>query len=1042
MPLPTGTWDAYGPGTDLAAWQNYYKFWKAAMQRTMTLGSRYFPRTNEDWSVVGGTGIISSMTPTSMTDNGANWPTNRWRDYFEPDVPEDDRRLPRNYDLIIYADAYDEPWKIVRSFIQTNGNKTIHFLDVGLDATDLGEFINKRYAIVKQWGLWWHERIPLWPNPKTYLSSSATSVGPGTIQDSIQRWPVNKWVGQRVAFTRNGRTRTGLITANTADILTFTSTHQPSPGTRYSIYKPLGTIPPIIGNAGPTPAWQWTGGPQNYKMGHAPWDDITSQPLVGAGGIALNGVQWLIYPEPGTFGEIEIEDRYLFDVDLWTGLTEKAIQSPSPDTSASGPDTCYTPYFYRAWRSLQVWVETVCSSFIEMKGWTSFGSPFGFPTLSVAKLFSICGINSGTGVMISHKTEYVSGEFIRTATLRLGNAPYYPIRVHYEIQRPNGEIAGHGTTVQHGPTVDVSGHGMSPEDAGNAVIFSYGWSRKVPKEFATMFDSTHFMPDAGESGEPDLNEPGTYVTTPKSTGYREAIDESSMTYDDDANAWVGENLGKVIESPRFLFQEGDVARYSGHNFRDTSTDLTEADSWAVYEDRGTFQGQYRKWPVALSGLATEAGAGFLTCSSLNLLQWGVMRNETGTATSGDATHLTDITKAGNGRWTAATGRWIGFVLTLTKGGVTKKTRVTGFSEGTQTLTFVACGITVDNTTTYSIEEPAHRLNRFKDRKLRITRASTTTAVVIVAHDNDTLFWNEAFVSLPGDSFEIVDPRFGTIWLRSGGQWVEPLGFPQTMKWYGNVVAIGRPHIRTMYGRAMKGDYEPSPTELKNTMNKLQWTPIGYSWTNKGEKNVRSGAHGGGGPIGPTRDTWVDADVYFAGKYWRGEEFVLMPGDPFYDQYGEGSGTWTEGDGVKPQAAAEISYDFTGVHGAGRGSSYAYGRASPHSLLSCVVDFYVWATLRTTPFEENTDSWPDKVQYKGPVPKDRWVLWASQGGTGERTTGARLGSLDPPDYVDLPYYNSGPPFGEGPGQIPGMNAWAGYDATFKQGIARWQGLTFV
>jgi hypothetical protein len=1131
MPLITGSWNSYASGSkDFDLWSGRYDFYLAIMQREQALGRRYWPTPN----VIHDEGVIGSMTTTSITDTSKTWDSNRWNAYH--DGNGEDQRVPEYYEVVIYADAYLTPWKTVKAFITSNDSNTIHFSDIGLDASDLTTFEGKRYAIIRQFGMWWTERIPQWPNPKTFIESgesewitngvvtaydedtdtltidlkqipsssisvtfriagtsftgtttattptptitftdaatSAADIGRQVsfkfnsitiLQDDQQNWTANEWAGKSVAFYVNGRTRTGTITSNTAKTLTLAGDYVASRSrpSAYAIFI-AGGADYILGHQ-PDQADKWTRGPQSANWSHVTADDLSSQVLWGAEGIAKNSVTWIRYPEIGVIGEPEITTEYLFDRDVITEPVEKITQIPETGQTRANGDSIKTPDYWKTWRAVQTYIEANCSNWLPMIG---YGGTQAFQNYVPATLFHALGINSGTGSVTGWEAVYSGGSFDYYATLNLGAHPYTPIGIYWAIIGEGNAVLGSGYLVAQGDgEVVVNGYGMTEEDVGRTVVFSYGWTRKVPNEFRHLFPRTYFEAGYDEDDvlitTPTSDTPGSWITRSASTAYRESKDESLGSVDS-LGGLKSSTYGEVIDSSRFPIQNGDTGRFVGANFADTTlTDSFSPDAPSLTEetieaDKGTFDGHTRRWEPRLRGAATDGGNFFLTDSAGNWEQFGSYTAATGTATSGSSTTLTDTSKASDGRWDAATGRWIGWTLTLTKGGITKKTLITGFS-GT-TLTFVACGITVDNSTTYSISEPRNILNRFKGRKLQIRKASDQTdhEVTIIANDGTTLFWSvsEGVTVEAGDSYVIDEPLHGTIWERSSGQWIKPTGMTSQTATFPNgvKVCVGRPDVRVQYGRAMKNDYSPDAdqvAEVKAAISALQWTQDGYSWVRHKYATGSDGAftgeafcsEGQGESPQHSFDTILNGgflfrcdgtDIYKCGaknEYQIAVNYGGPDGCPpisvcnpivFCDTNAD---PVQEGTGSGPPSASSAAFiDSTngGENSVGLSRNSAYGRATKTTLVAASMDFYNYGRYSLIDAgdiesEDVSESPYDPVQSPlcaginsierhrrfnamgDPVAWHRWTNWTSTGANTDATvdTSSMLGTFTQP-----------------------------------------------
>jgi hypothetical protein len=915
-----GTWTNHVIGTRMYWWFVYYQIIHAIRQREQCLGNRYFPRTSVIWTE----GIITSMGNTWLKDdskkpiiknnvntNPDSWPVGRWNNYRVADCPQD-QRIPKWYEVIIYSDAFDEPWKIVRAFVTGNDEYTLNFNDIGLKTEDTDGFIGKRFAVIKQFGIWWHERIPPWPNPPTYFEvpardewlingrvtavdiahhkltltikeipfspvsvtwkikdtsyTATVNANSPTIeytdmaidgsefdkevhykfndnrvfQSNSVSWAVNKYVGKAFAYKERGRVRIKAVTSNTSKTITINfGTNPPDTQTPFAVFT-VSTLPPPFPphytfDHSPEMPLRWTGTPQKYT-----WSHYIDDTIWGAGGIALNSVQWTRYPEPCVAADPEIVTEYMFDRDLWSGTTEKIIQDPSPDTGASGPDTCFTPNHWKSWRAYQRWCEDTSGNWVEHIDWTGWQSKT-IPHFNPSYCFGLLNINVRTATVKSIRHVNDGGVWYHYATFKFTNPlPYYPCGFYYHFWR-GYEVAAAGWAVANSQEVELPIQLDDVKDINKTVNISLGWTRKVPNEFMTMFDQTYFEPDMDFSGPiptpvvpPTAEYPGNYLTEAKSMGYKEAQDER---FGATAEGLLrNQSYGKCINSSTFKFKNGDKARYVGKNFKDT----TMPEAWDAYAkideairavDRGTYQGVYRNYKPTLTGVATEGSQIHLYDETQNWYQWGEMLVHIGTCTGGSNVTFHDHLKfdPDNGFWNGSTTRWVDFIVQLTKSGVTRKTVITAYNPVGQTATIIDCGIVVDNTTTYRISEPYGIRNRFRDREVKIKKKTTGTVYTVkVTHSDANHLFFTAVAGLtvePGDTFEIIEPEFGTIWQwdLANTKWIVPTGWTASQqKW-------SQPSVRTMYGRAMKDDYEPSIVELKSYINLLKDTEVDVAY---------------------------------------------------------------------------------------------------------------------------------------------------------------------------------------------------------------------
>lgn len=155
------SWTNFPPssGDDIQGWDWLKQLWLACHERQLAVDDSNWPRT----STVYDSGTISSITSTSMTDGTKTWASSRWFDWTSGADTDS-----VYYDVILDADNSD-PRKQIHASI-TGSTSTV--LSIG-DLTDfvtqgiiasVGSLGGTQYAIIKQGGLWWNERILPWPN--------------------------------------------------------------------------------------------------------------------------------------------------------------------------------------------------------------------------------------------------------------------------------------------------------------------------------------------------------------------------------------------------------------------------------------------------------------------------------------------------------------------------------------------------------------------------------------------------------------------------------------------------------------------------------------------------------------------------------------------------------------------------------------------------------------------------------------------------------------------------------------------------------------
>jgi hypothetical protein len=516
------------------------------------------------------------------------------------------------------------------------------------------------------------------------VAASPTFTG---FRDSQQRWVPNEHVGRDLLVYSNESPsflKRVAITANTADTITYsTKTWKPAIGTNWCIVASGGRAYP--GKAPVYPYW-WYRGIMDSFASHHPTD------VIGSASMPAGTIQT---PGQGPGGECDRPLDVAWDSDVWT---EPTI---APDDQLCGrpADKPYAPDLFKTIRGLQLAIESLSPDYVEAK---SYDGASSVPNLNPAEMFRLAGINSFTGtsgaVAGSSGNDGSSNNQIAVSGVTL---PYHPIQVWYSFKdteaAPTGGMGtegghigdyykwGRGYMLDNSTLVDESfdlvfrqdyDDGTNPivrGDNGRPVTISAGWTRYVPREFKRMFNSSVFIPDmvadidTGELNPVDPAAPvkfddesqdcygvGAYRTRGKSDHYIERKHENQSYKEPQGFGWEAGDT----------FQTGDIARYIGDNFSDPSIGGTATDGTsqfykdAVHSDaryvdhyftgiidpksQGDRDNQY-------GGISTEDGSTtWLKDKNQNWFdhQWfgGTMRTESGTATGGSTTSITDNTK--------------------------------------------------------------------------------------------------------------------------------------------------------------------------------------------------------------------------------------------------------------------------------------------------------------------------------------------------------------------------------------------------------------
>lgn len=263
MPLSTWgaspAWPPVNGTTDTQEWAWLIKAWYAMRQRpwchSSTIDPRW-PRSSVPFyapSSLGG--FVTAITATTLTDEDATewdgtgpvpWATGEedpfpaqlggWKIVIE--------RGPSDYGTFAEGDENDpaflDPVPVViadiTDFSDAGTTQTITIEDISDYVTSgeigaLSELVGKPYWIIPDYGVWWSERIPEWPNAEEMdfgtatLGTATTLTDLGvTTENGRVPWDSDEWVGKEIiAIGDYGlMVRGGIITGNTADTLTYT----------------------------------------------------------------------------------------------------------------------------------------------------------------------------------------------------------------------------------------------------------------------------------------------------------------------------------------------------------------------------------------------------------------------------------------------------------------------------------------------------------------------------------------------------------------------------------------------------------------------------------------------------------------------------------------------------------------------------------------------------------------------------------------------------------------------------------------------------
>lgn len=947
---------------DVQDWDTLAELWRACRERAWVLGREFFPggsatHDGEDrptsYSLGSNyTGRIDAMVRNAdgtytLTDGSKDWQptsgfcggTSRWINWSCSNAPW----VPAFYDCVIEVGELD-PWLVVRCRIVANTLTTLKLagqpIDDAITAKALPPFpawSGARYVIQRQStanhpALHWHERWPAWPNCKEHAIGFVVDTDGRSLIGDGATLPPGAMHGKELMTRAGGKLVRIPLDTNTPDgLIVFARPQFPPPdvGAKYAVIDAGGRWrypePPFEHDWWPLAArfrpslcgpLTWYGGfRRGFSSAHLSspevWsrypDGVLRQTPVAA--MQVNVLQ----DDPNNPGFCQSAFLDAMDVDVWS----------DPEDECTLPEFPHAPEFYFTLRGLQVWTESNADGFIEPKSYDNLSA---IPNFVTATWFKSFGCNAYTAVIslaTTAGTPHVNfspinlpagsidseifgqggGQLVHYAILDDDGLPIArgyssaPAAYNGTYGLLSGKLVNAGRIDLRGPTAEEQQFGTYPpadvsDWVGKRIVFSLGWDRFVPREVLSIYEATAFIRQGV-----DQMYPGFYVTRPASTRYAE--------YD---------VLGRITETGTPLLRHGDLVRYRGANWNDPTTADTGAEDYdTVYRDR---LNAYAQAPA--SGKVEEWGFYYVRDSAQT---WATKhRAESGTATGGSATTLTDTTKSGNPFWAGGDGRWTNFILKVTKQSTGVTWRVPITSTAGTTLGFAAVpGFTVAAGDTYEIVEYLV-LNAKKGRTLRIFDEGGVLHEVTITHsDADTLFFARQSFRVPqGTSFEIFEWQPGVVlkWDGVAQKFVKPTGADprgaslQPPAQFHDDPRENLPSIVRRFGRYHKGDY---PTyrlfnQLYNGINNLVWTRgTGNLYPRQVDDfpdpngNLRSG-----GATGPGDADWEQLKADCETQYFASpgtEETVILP----YTQ---------------------VTLGWTGFRGASANAHHAWARTNP------------------------------------------------------------------------------------------------------------------
>lgn len=763
-------------------------------------------------------------------------------------------------------------------------------------------------------GTWWSQRVLEWPNDRMlavgnvrilpqetdqFFAILPASPTTSLIRDKTQHWKSNEHVGrQMMVYGNDGHLHRVDIVSNTATVINFATKAWTAviDGPYCIILNQRRAIP----GRNDCHPFAWYRGSREQFRSHNPGD-------VG-GDSALMPAQYVKIPRFD--GSMCIDDLVpIFDVDFWTsnGSGDFHVDQDSHDICGLQPERSSAFDLFKTIRGLQVALENFSAGFVENKNWDGADSIL---LLNPAEMFKLANIN-----FFTLTTGNVAGGGANNTIAITGGArpPYFPIQVWYSLHVPAWIDTFVGPNIYHPSSykwsrgymldantlVDESDPSAFlqfdvtssyPGDNAQTVIVSPGWTRFPAREFKRMFDIDGlFDPDTHDVGGTDTAyDPavvadfagsacfgvGSFQKRGKSTKYLKRKDDTLSWQTPQGFALEGDDN----------FTVGDIARYVGDNFFDPAVadgvptsgtghffNTSSAGATANYWERA-YVGQHShpvqvKREAARYGKADQDGGNtYLRDKNQTWFdhQWfaGPMRTESGTATGGSTTTMSDTGKASgaaNCFWSLprflGANPYLSFTIEVLFGttdwddathAIIEKRLITASSSTTVSVTWIEPLITGSASgRPYRIKEP-YLLNRYKGRQVLIEQeaiiANVATlqrnTVTITGNCEDWLFFADpGFKIVKGARFMIIDPPVGTIWKWDGAKWIKPTGTDVhrlgvgTARNFRNNQLENLPYYLKRYGRFTYGDAVGSETfnEIYKVCNILTAVKKDASW---------------------------------------------------------------------------------------------------------------------------------------------------------------------------------------------------------------------
>ncbi len=759
--------------------------------------------------------------------------------------------MPSQYDLIVMVDFY-EPRTHIRMPItdqvdpedpedlDSTGQLIVDVTNAKNAVTagyidSLDDLNGKEYYIQKRGGAWITDRWPQRPDDQQLWiknGSSATGQHFGDDEDTdyvkledsdpLTAWATDRWVGCELMVFNGPVLKRIPIVHNDQNALYLTQ-NDDSTGISgdYSIVEVGKKCTPG------RPVWHygvWVAGLGDVAAGHTPDDDLTTVAVprrtfeYNSGDPCGTGIDCGEFPRTET----------IFDKDYQVGFDDIC--------AGSYAGNYVNRSVWKSLRMLQIDIEQACNNFLPVlgEGDTDEGKAVINP-YTPATLFRDMGCPSGTAttdftVTDTDEDDNESGYYSFTVTAD----PFAGHYVRWAIKDTTGAFIATGSSVP-GSDNKISGFfgnvvAGTRDDTkiGLSVVYSLPWLRVRPRWIRTIYDKWSFVPALGsipEGTEVRVIDPPVSIENDDG-GFDCSAVGYWMTRPKSAGGFIC-SAGTISDGDPLVIDE--LYRYIGNNYSDPFPGGSTTGDGALlnpywdkfYQGRLNPANQQARF-ASRSGKVTSGTYFSLTQTGYDWWQdWanpgGDLRTESGTATAGSTTYLTDGSKNteddtlehscwwkndGDPRYTGTTTAYEGFILqvdqsrtlpdpdpTVLAGDptatvsqtVTFKVPISVTSNGSwgvkvefeafqipkynaadQTWTWE--NFTVHNGDAYRIIEPKYEINKWKGRTVTVTAPDGSIVLdeePILYSDGNTLYFAVQADPVPvGSSFFINEKQPG------------------------------------------------------------------------------------------------------------------------------------------------------------------------------------------------------------------------------------------------------------------------------------------